>query len=80
MPTSPRWWHWIRFIPLKLHLVLPGLFAWAGARIGHRNIEDFWNIYVAGGFFLGMLIGIPLQGLKVQARKAAKQKRSWLPE
>lgn len=67
----PKWLRWIRFIPVKLHLVMPIIFALLGAYIGYRDIADFWNIYVAGSFFLGIPVGIYLQVLKTAAHEAA---------
>ncbi len=75
-----KWLRWMRFIPVKLHLVFPFAFAVLGAYVGGKNLQDFWNIYVAGGFFLGILLGIPLQVLKHLAYESVKREKVHLPE
>ena len=68
-PDWLRRFLWLRFIPLKLHLV----FAFVGAAIG-----DFvaGNPGVPPGMIVGGLIGIPLQFLKHRCAHAATGKPS----
>jgi hypothetical protein len=71
----PKWLLWLRFIPVKLHIVVPIICALLGCWIGGRAIEDFWNPYVAGGFFVGIPLGVALQVLKRMASEAARKQR-----
>ena len=64
-----QWLSWLRFIPLKLHLVCPFIGYVIGDRIGGE-------VCVTVGLVLGVAIGIPLQLTKIQQYKTIARKPS----
>ena len=78
--ACPNNLRWLRFVPVKLQVVIPCLFALLGAWIGDRNVADFWNIYVAGGFFLGLPVGVWLQYMKRAAVHETQESMAQSPK
>lgn len=68
----PEWLRrlrWLRFVPVKLHLVL----FWIGAAAG-QHVGGHAGLIV--GIILGIAIGVPLQLLKYLCRRAVMAERS----
>lgn len=67
----PRSLRWIRFIPLKLHLVLPWLLGGIALMLSGGN-----GICACVGLLVRLCIGAPLQVLKHRANESAKMQRT----